>query len=158
MKIELYHKDEVIRDIRSVLDAGTDLSNGIFTHKFPEEYGKITGLHTSSCNSGTTAIEVAIRALKLKNKRIGVPSMTVPMVKWAVDRSGNTPVFYDVSREHISTDFSKIPVDDIDAVILVHTGGIINPNIKEFIKDFKKPVIEDCSHSHLCLSIGFTWW
>lgn len=150
MKIEIYHKDEILRDIRSVLDAGIGLSNGVFTHKFPEEFGKITGLYASSCNSGTTAIEVAIRALGLVNKKIGVPSMTVPMVKWGVEHSGNTPVFYDVSREHISTDFSKIPVKDIDAVIIVHTGGIINPDIKKFVKEFKKPVIEDCSHAHLC--------
>jgi dTDP-4-amino-4,6-dideoxygalactose transaminase len=150
MKVEIYHKDEILRDIRSILDEGTEMSHGIFTRKFEEEFEKITGLYAAACNSGTTAVEVAIRSLGLVNKRIGVPSMTVPMVKWAVEHSGNIPVFYDVSEEHISYDFSKIPVDDIDALILVHTGGIIDPEIKSFIKKFNKPVIEDCSHAHLC--------
>jgi perosamine synthetase len=150
LKIEIYHKDEIIKDIGSILDAGTNLSNGVFAHKFSEEFGKITGLYASACNSGTTALEVAIRALGLVNKKIGVPSMTVPMVKWAVEHSDNVPVFYDVSREHISTDFSKIPVNTIDAVVIVHTAGIINPDIKIFKEKFKKPIIEDCSHAHLC--------
>lgn len=108
-------------------------------------------------NDGTHALELCLRDINVQNRVVLLPVMTVPMIAWAVKRAGGTPVYVDVDY-HLQMDFDHLKLryeqygDRIGAVILVHTGGLIHPQIfeiVEFLRERGIPMIEDMSHAQL---------
>lgn len=108
-------------------------------------------------NDGTHALELCLRDINVQGKKVLLPVMTVPMVKWAIERAGGIPVFVDVNPEHLQMDFDLTKEayereDNVGAVILVHTGGLITPEIyrfTNFCKERSLPLVEDISHAQL---------
>src|SRR6185312_2432020 len=87
--------------INQVLDTGR-LSYGPFTQKFEEEFAKAHNVkYAIFCNSGTSALQVALHALKLKygyqdGDEVIVPALTFVATTNIVLQNGMKPVLVDV--------------------------------------------------------------
>jgi perosamine synthetase len=114
--------------------------------------------NTLLVNDGTHALELCLRDINVAGKKVLMPVMTVPMVGWAIESAGGTPVYVDVNHEHMQMDFKAMQEaynfhgDEIAAVLIVHTGGLITPDIfkiVEWCKERSLPLVEDISHAQL---------
>lgn len=113
------------KNVLKVLDSGR-LSYGDFSRKFET---KTAALHNRKyailCNSGTSALQVAIAVLKDKyswkdQDEVLVPTVTFIATSNIVLQNNLKPVFVDVER-----DFFGIDVDKIEAKITKKTRAII---------------------------------
>lgn len=103
-------------------------------------------------NSGRTSLYIILKALGLPaGSTIGVPLYSCISVFDAVIHAGHTPVFLDIDPDNytLSPEHLSGKIDDLDAVIVIHTFG--RPadieKIQRIAED--KPVIEDCAHALL---------
>ena len=106
------------------------------------EYAYMTG-------SGTSAIYIALKALGLKNKYIGIPNNVCFNVPLGIVYSGNFPYFLDIERETLGLSIAEVEKysEVISAVIAVHPyGSICNiESIAESCQKYGLPLIEDCA-------------
>jgi len=112
-------------------------------------FGKRTFLFT---NSGRSSLYVILRALNLpKGSKIGVPLYSCTVVFDAIVNAGHVPCFIDIELNNYTMDVQDLEgkIDDLRAVVIIHTYGrpADMAKIKEVAGD--KPVIEDCAHSLL---------
>ena len=76
-----------------VLESGF-LTLGTYTHRFEELFQEFTGANYAlAANSGTSALEIIIRALGIEGKSIIVPTNTFLASALAVTHSGNKVIF-----------------------------------------------------------------
>lgn len=106
------------------------------------EYAYMTG-------SGTSAIHIALKALGLKDKYIGIPNNVCFNVPLGIIYSGNFPFFLDIERETLGLSVGEVEKysEAISAVIAVHSyGSICNiESIAECCQKHELPLIEDCA-------------
>ena len=98
-------------------------------------------------DSGTSALMLAVRALKKDRKsfHVGIPAYTCTSVLHAVMAAGATPVCMDCTDDLcLDADLALQQGDDLDAVILVHPFGQVEPMVAE---SWTCPVIEDIAQS-----------
>jgi len=112
-------------------------------------FGKRTFLFT---NSGRSALYVILRALNLpKGSKIGVPLYSCTVVFDAIVNAGHVPCFIDIDLDNYTMDPYDLEekIDDLSAVVVIHTFG--RPADMDEIRKVAgdKPVIEDCAHSLL---------
>lgn len=93
------------------------------------------------CASGTCALELALRALFLRGKRVAIPTLTCAAVIHAVRAAGAEAILYDHGYE--APQLEDLP-DGIDAVVLVLPPQGISSNwsIAPFA-DLDLPVVVD---------------
>lgn len=103
--------------------------------------------HACLTANATTGLVLALTALGLRGKRIGIPNSVCMNVPLAVLLSGNIPHYLDVSERNFG-----IAIDDlvrqegrIDAVIAVHAYGAVCDidEIATYCKLRRLPLIED---------------
>jgi dTDP-4-amino-4,6-dideoxygalactose transaminase len=112
-------------------------------------FGKKTFLFT---NYGRSSLYVILRALNLqKGSKIGVPLYSCTVVFDAVVKAGHVPCFIDIDIDNYTLDPQDLEdkVNDLSAIVVIHTFGrpADMDKIREIAGD--KPVIEDCAHSLL---------
>jgi len=99
--------------------------------------------------SGTSAIYIALKALGLKNKYIGIPNNVCFNVPLGIVYSENFPFFLDIERETLGLSVAEVEKysEVISAVIAVHSyGSICNiKSIAECCQNYGLPLIEDCA-------------
>jgi len=145
-------KSEIKTKIDEVLSSGF-LTLGKYVKEFEEKFLSYTntkyGIATSS---GTSALEIIFRSLNLKNEEIIVPTNTFFATPAAVLHSNNQVKFADCD-ESLCVNEQTIKqqiTDKTKAVVVVHIGGIVTPEINE-IKELceKKGIIliEDAAHA-----------
>ena len=112
-------------------------------------FGKKTILFT---NYGRSSLYVILKALNLpKGSKVGVPVYSCTVVFDAIMKAGHIPCFIDIDLNNYTMDTQDLgeKIDDLSAVVVIHTFG--RPadmnKIREIAGD--KPVIEDCAHSLL---------
>ncbi|KKG15975.1 hypothetical protein EO98_04535 [Methanosarcina sp. 2.H.T.1A.6] len=103
-------------------------------------------------NSGRTSLYVILMALNLPaNSNVGVPLYCCPSVFDAIIQAGHKPFFLDIDSDNytVSPEHLEKKIDDIEAVIAIHTFG--RPADLDKIQKIagEKPVIEDCAHALL---------
>lgn len=102
-------------------------------------------------NYGRTALYVILKALNLPPKsKIGVPLYCCTVVFDAIINAGHTPRFIDINDNYtMDPEDLKNKVNDLSALVVIHTFG--RPADMDKIKKIagKLPLIEDCSHSLL---------
>lgn len=100
-------------------------------------------------NYGRTALYIILKSLDLPPKsKIGVPLYCCTVVFDAIINSGYLPKFIDINNNYtMDTDDLSDKIEDLGAIIVIHTFG--RPADMEKIKNIAKniPIIEDCSHS-----------
>lgn len=133
------------------------LSSGSWTGRFEEMLAEFTGArHCVAVNSGTAALEVILRALRVQGASVIVPTNTFLATALAAVHAGNRVIFADSDPQTLSLDVADVErriEPDTKAVILVHIGGIISPaweDLKRLCDDRGIYLIEDCAHAHGC--------
>ncbi len=119
--------------------------------KFEEKIKKYFNIgYALGVNSGTDALKIAIKSLKLKkNSEVVVPSLTATATGTAVLEAGAKPIIIDVDYTgNIDPKIlKKVISKKTRAIIVVHLHGNM-ANIEEIKKIAKKiPIIEDCAQS-----------
>ena len=149
-------KDAVCR----VLDSGM-IANGSVVTEFEQKFASYVGLgHGIATTSGTTALEVAFRALGIG---AGDKVLTTPFSFIATANSiiydGATPVFADVDPETYNLDPKKAEqvlntVPGIKAILVVHLFGrsCDMDAFAALAKKYDVLLVEDCAQCH-----GSTW-
>ena len=142
-------KNGIIRILKSnYLTMGENVKN------FERLFNKFIGTkYAIATHSGTSALEIILRAIGCEGKSVIVPSITFMATATTVVHAGGKVIFVDVDREDLSInpeDLKKKIRKDTKAVILVHIGGIISKNfyeIKKICQKNKIILIEDAAHA-----------
>ena len=147
-------RKDILSKIDSILTTG-NISQGKYVSEFEQKFAeKIGTKHAVATNSCTSALEISIRALGLKDKKILVTTNTFVASVNSIILSGNIPLIVDIDKETLC--MSKESVldnldDNVGAIMWVHMAGLISPHFSEIksICDEKNIfIIEDDAHAH----------
>ena len=157
--VKLYFLPEDVEQIKS--DVGKILKSGMltmgeYTEKFETEFAKFCGVrHAIAVNSGTSAIEIVLLAVGLKNRNeVVVPTNTFTATAAAAIFAGGKPVLTDISSETLCLDAENLRrhlTRKTKAVIVVHIGGLVCPDIdeiREICDENQILLVEDAAHAH----------
>tara|TARA_Y100000590_G_scaffold219798_1_gene248889 strand:- start:20631 stop:21728 length:1098 start_codon:yes stop_codon:yes gene_type:complete len=129
-------------------------SNHSYVKKFENQFRKINkSKFVLSTSSGTSALEIILRSFDVKNKNVLVNSNTFIATGHAITNAGGKIIPVEIEKDHFMMDpqdLKKKINKNIGAVVIVHIGGIISPNIfkiKRICKKFKVPLIEDAAQA-----------
>lgn len=144
----------ILRNFREILEGKSFLSMFNHCETFEKAFAAYVGsAHATTCNSGTAALELALRAVAVKDCDVIVPTMTFAATPFAVVHAGGRPVFADCTH-----DLSVDP-DDVrkrltartKVVITVHVGGLVSPHtvaLQALCQEKGLLLIEDAAHAH----------
>ncbi len=146
--------NSILDEIKLVLKSGR-LTDGPYAQEFERkfaEYNKIK--YAVSVNSGTAALDVALRYFKLAGREVIVPTNTFVSTPHSVLFAGGKPVFADMKADTLCID-----VDDVRkklspktaGIIVVHIAGLVCPQIneiKELCNENGLFLMEDAAHAH----------
>jgi len=145
--------DEISISLRKVLKSGR-LTLGPFTEEFESAFKNVAATdYAVAVNSGTSALEIALRCLGVKGKTVIVPTNTFFATPAAVLHAGGRVKLLDVGP-HLMVNVADIrkAIDSTTAaVVVVHIGGYVHPEIKtirEICEARHVPLIEDAAHAH----------
>lgn len=159
LPVKPYFPDEDIerikKDVERILRSGM-LTMYEYTRKFEERFAERWGVkHAIAVNSGTSALEIALRAFRLKpGDEVLVPTNTFSATAAAVFFAGGKPVFTDIDGSTLCMNAENVEryiTDRTRGVIVVHIGGLVCPDIKairEICEDRGLFLIEDAAHAH----------
>lgn len=155
-KIQFLEEDRVwiAERIAEVLSTG-QLTLGKYGKEFEEKFAQFCGCrHAVAVNSGTSALEIILRALGVEGKDVLVPTNTFFATAAAVVHAGGNPVLVDMDPESFAVrpeDVEKKITPKTAGLIVVHIGGIISGRIKDIQELCKKKgiwLVEDAAHAH----------
>lgn len=147
--------DEIKEHVERILTSGR-LTLGEYTRDFERKFAELTGVrHAIAVNSGTSALEIALRAHGLEEgDEVIVPTNTFGATAAAVVFAGAKPVMTDISPGTMTIDSNAVRhavTKRTRGVIAVHIGGLICPeieNIKEICSQRSCFLVEDAAHAH----------
>ena len=146
---------EIKEKVERVLRSGM-LTLGEYTREFEQKFSDgVNVKHAIAVNSGTSALEIALRAQGLKpGDEVIIPTNTFGATAAAPIFAGGRPHITDISPSSLTLD-SEIVKNAITpktkGVIAVHIGGLICPEIekiKEICEERGLFLIEDAAHAH----------
>ena len=151
-------KDEEIlsvqKKIEGVLKDG-QIAMGKYVKEFEQKFADFIGTeYAVGVNSGTSALEIPLRAIDVRNASVIVPTNTFMATATSVVHAGGKLIFTDVLKEDLCMDPEDLKEKiqkDTKVVMVVHIGGIISSKfreIKEICEDHKLALIEDAAHAH----------
>lgn len=142
-----------------IMTSGRPIGESRFVELFEKNFTKLIGAkYGIAVSNGTAALELALKAVNVKNKKVIIPCNTFFATSVAVTNAGGVVELVDIEEESFSIDpkvLSRViekSKKQIGAVIIVHVGGIISKNILEIIRICKTnnvPLIEDSAQAHL---------
>jgi len=140
--------------IEDVLKSG-QIAMGKYVAEFEKRFAEFTGTkYAVGVNSGTSALEIPLRAIDVSKSSVIVPTNTFMATATAVVHAGGKIVFADACKEDLGIDPKDLKRKirkDTKAVMLVHVGGIISKHyseIKEICTDSNIILMEDSAHAH----------
>lgn len=146
-------QDEVSACVQAVLASGRYIG-GSTVEAFEKDFGEYIGVReTIACNSGTDALFLALRALKIGP---GDEVITTPFTFIAtaemISAVGATPVFVDIDATTFNLDIQQIPnavTEKTKAIIPVHLFGqpVDMTRLMAVAKSYHLAVIEDCAQA-----------
>jgi perosamine synthetase len=143
-------------ELDKILDSGV-LILGPYTRAFEESFAAYVGAKFAiATSSGTSALEILLRAFDVTNAKVAVPTNTNFASVAAIIRAGGIPVLMDMSGDTFCSDLAILRQTlqthpDTKAVLWVHIGGIIAPDmfeISEWCRERGVFLLEDCAHAH----------
>jgi len=146
--------DRILNDIKDSLKSGM-LTFGPNIEKFENQFAQYCGTKQAvALNSGTSALEVALRYFDVKDKEVIVPTNTFVACANAVIFAGGKPILCDIKAETLCIDpddLRKKITPKTRGIIVVHLAGLIPPQMKE-LQDICSEnnlfLIEDAAHAH----------
>ena len=146
-------KEGILKNISGILDSGM-LTQGKYVAEFEDKFKKeINTKYAVATSSCTSALEIAIKSLELKNTNILVTTNTWMSCANVILLTGNKPVFVDINPDTLNmctTDLIN-KLDSAGAIIWVHMAGLISPDffkVKSICDKRDIRIIEDCAHAH----------
>jgi len=127
--------------------------------QFEESFKKyIKSPYAVSVSDGGSAIIVILQALNIPEDSVVIcPTLTAPPTPHAILKAGMRVVFADSSINNLGLNIKDVErkikkyKDKVKAVITVHVGGWISPDIVKLNRLCNKHniiLIEDCAHAH----------
>jgi dTDP-4-amino-4,6-dideoxygalactose transaminase len=152
------HDEREIRNLAAVVLSSNwggfpspNTVGGEFAARFAAYHGAAHGITTTG---GTTALEVALKALGLeRGDEVLVPALTFYATAFAALVQGFKPVFVDIDPDTWCIDTAQIEAHitpDTRAIIAVHLGSRMADmdRISEIAHAHGLHVVEDCAHMH----------
>ena len=146
-------KDEIDTAVADVLQS-TQFIMGPNVQKFETEAAEYLGVkHAISCNSGTDALHLALRACGIgKNDEVITTAYTYAATAEAICYVGATPVFVDIERDSFNISINAIEAaitDQTKAILPVHIFGRVADMhaICKLATKYNLKIIEDCAQS-----------
>ncbi|WP_026650990.1 DegT/DnrJ/EryC1/StrS family aminotransferase [Butyrivibrio proteoclasticus] len=137
------------------IDTGWISSEGPFVREFEEKMAaRVSRKHGIAVTNGTAALEIAVRALKLKEgDEVIMPTFTIISCAYAVTQVGAIPVLVDSDDKTFN-----MKVEDIEAkitpktkaIMVVHIYGLpvdMDP-VLEIARKHNLRIIEDAAEMH----------
>src|SRR5580765_6490064 len=125
---------EILQRIDAAMASG-QLTLGAIGRELEERFAAHHGAkHAIAVNSGTSAIEIPLRALGVAGKEVVVPANTFFATAAAVIAAGARPRFVDCDPATMSLDVESVQAaigPDTAAVVVVHIGGLVTPQIHD---------------------------
>lgn len=147
--------EETYDEIKAVLDSGM-IACGETVKEFTEGFLQVSHIpYGASCNSGTAALDIALRVLDIKpGDEVILPAFTFIATGNSILYQGAKPVFVDIDPDTYNLDPAEIEknlTDKTKAILVVHLFGLPAnmPEIMEIARKYDLKVIEDCAQSHL---------
>jgi dTDP-4-amino-4,6-dideoxygalactose transaminase/dienelactone hydrolase len=148
-------REEAIENIDRAMFSGM-LTLGPVGTAFEKQAARQIGApHVIGVNSGTSAIEVALRIVGVAGRRVVIPANTFFATASAALAAGGRVEFID--SEPVGLGMCPRALartverhDDIAAVVVVHIGGIVSPYVREIAEICKAggiALIEDAAHA-----------
>lgn len=144
----------ILERIDECLTTG-QLTLGRLGRELEESFAAFVGAkHGVAVNSGTSALEIPLRALEIEGKEVVVPANTFFATAAAVIAAGGRPRFVDCDPSTMALDPDALAAaigPETVGVVLVHIGGLITPaidRIVELCRDRKLWLVEDAAHAH----------
>lgn len=140
--------------IQEVLETG-QLTLGRYGREFEEKFAALCGVdHAIAVNSGTSALEIALRAQGVEGRDVLVPANTFFATAAAVVHAGGRPVLMDTDLESFGTSPEEVErrlTANTVGVVVVHIGGVVSrrmPELEDLIRRRGLWLIEDAAHAH----------
>jgi perosamine synthetase len=146
--------DWITSKIKELLESGDFLALGKYGSEFEKLYAQYIGTKYALCvNSGTSAVEVALRSLDVKGFEVIVPTNTFVATVYAIIGAGAKPVFVDIDNDlNFSLDAVKNKINSkTKAIVPVHIGGLVPTRMNKLVELAKSKnlyVVEDAAHAH----------
>jgi dTDP-4-amino-4,6-dideoxygalactose transaminase len=154
---------EILRRIDQALISG-QLTLGAIGRELEERFAAHHGAkHAVAVNSGTSAIEIPLRALladgakrggHVQDKEVLVPANTFFATAAAVVAAGASPRFVDCDPATMAVDVESVRAaigPDTAGLVVVHIGGLVTPDIhalKALCDEHGLFLFEDAAHAH----------
>lgn len=147
-------RKQILERIDQSLQSGF-LSQGHNVQEFEERFASyIKVRHAVAVNSGSSAIEIVMRALKVEGKQVIVPTNTFLATATGVLLAGGDIRLADIDPTTFSPSLYEIQqrvTSRTIGVILTHIGGIISPEIlaiRSWCDQQGLWLFEDAAHAH----------
>tara|TARA_B100001250_G_C19787634_1_gene784937 strand:+ start:828 stop:1946 length:1119 start_codon:yes stop_codon:yes gene_type:complete len=145
-------KEFIHSEIDKILD--NKLSMGPQVNKFEKEFAeKLNVKFAIATNSCTAALESVLNAINCNGKEVILPAQTFIASGMSIYHSGAKPVFAEISKATFCLDIKDVRKkisSKTAAIMLVHMGGYITPDINDFVNlcnDKGIHLIEDAAHA-----------
>lgn len=133
--------------VQQVVNSGQLATDGVCA-ALETEVAKLIGVdHAVAADSGSGALMLTLYALKMQRtiRRVGIPAYACRAILHAVRAVGAEPVCMDCKDDlRLNVEKARDMAESLDAVILVHPFGMIEPMVREL---WPCPVIEDIAQS-----------
>lgn len=147
-------REEILRRIDQALASG-QLTLGAIGRELEERFAAHHGAkHAIAVNSGTSAIEIPLRALGVQGREVLVPANTFFATAAAVVAAGARPKFVDCDPATMAIDVDAVRAaigPDTAGVVVVHIGGLVTPAIHDLqalCDEHGIFLFEDAAHAH----------
>jgi dTDP-4-amino-4,6-dideoxygalactose transaminase len=147
-------REQILRRIDAALASG-QLTLGAIGRELEERFAAHHGArHAIAVNSGTSSIEIPLRALEVRGKEVLVPANTFFATAAAVIAAGARPRFVDCDPATMAVDLDSVKRSigpDTAGVVVVHIGGLVTPAIRELrtlCDEHGIFLFEDAAHAH----------
>lgn len=110
--------------------------------------------HAVAVSSGTSALEIVLRAIGVEGREVIVPANTFFATAAAAMHAGARVVFVDCDPATMAFDLADVEAHinpNTAAVVAVHIGGLISPDMPALVqlcRDRGVPLVEDAAHAH----------
>ncbi|MGE5289095.1 MAG: DegT/DnrJ/EryC1/StrS family aminotransferase [Micromonosporaceae bacterium] len=147
-------RTEIAAAITEVLASGA-LTLGPYTGRFETAFAAAHGVpHAVATSSGTAALDIILRAVGVAGRDVIVPANTFFATAAAVLQAGGRPVFADIDAQTLALSPETVEAaltPATAAVVLVHIGGLITPEVDALWKLCDErgiTLVEDAAHAH----------
>ncbi len=144
-----------IASLTSEILASGALTLGAHTKEFEAAFAAAHGVPFAvAVSSGTAALEIILRTVDVAGTDVVVPTNTFAATGFAVLRAGANLIFADVDAETFALSTATVAAaltPRTRAVVLVHIGGLITPeidDIRALCDERGILLVEDAAHAH----------